>query len=176
MTVPRDLSIKEVNGQLYLASAFSPETRTLFMKSFVVSSAELMKGFGLTPTHGQFKLEMSQLPDNDFTIQLSNEDDLLVIGYDKKSNHYFIDRSKAGIVDFEKGFGRKQLAPRIAIDKNIKLTLFVDKTSIELLADDGLTAMTTIFFLKKPFISIKVEGITGTYSGKISYALSLDPK
>ena len=57
-----------------------------------------------------------------------------------------IDRTKAGKSDFEPGFAKKHLAPRISASGNIDLTLFVDAASIEVFADNGLNVFTDVFF------------------------------
>ena len=45
--------------------------------------------------------------DEDFSVVLTNKDqEELIIGFDKASNKYYIDRAKAGKVDFEPGFAK----------------------------------------------------------------------
>ena len=70
----------------------------------------------------------------------------VVVGYDKKTNKYFIDRTNSGKTDFEKGFAAKHTAPRFSDKRYVDLTLIIDNASIELFADNGLSVMTEIFF------------------------------
>ena len=81
----------------------------------------------------------------------------MLIGYDASENKYYIDRSHSGIVSFEKGFAQKSTAKRLEKSKGVNLTLVVDRSSVELFADDGLTVMTSIFFPTAPFTSIKIN-------------------
>jgi fructan beta-fructosidase len=94
----------------------------------------------------------------DFSITLSNSlGQKLVIGFDKTSNNYFIDRRSAGKVDFAKGFAARHTAPRLASGPKFDLTLVIDDASVELFADNGLTVMTEIFFPDKKFSDIVIE-------------------
>ena len=72
-----------------------------------------------------------------------------MIGYDKASNSYFIDRTASGNVNFKEGFASRHTAPRIANTAKFDVTLIIDVASVELFADDGLTVMTEIFFPAK---------------------------
>ena len=75
----------------------------------------------------------------------------MVIGYDRKANQYYIDRTKSGKVDFEKDFAGRFVAPRISTSTSADITLIVDKASVELFADGGSTVMTCTFFPNKPY-------------------------
>ena len=151
-TIARDLSLESVKGRLYLASkpvkelkSLEQEVETSNEKIKIKGKVDLDKYVGIT--QGTFRLDLSSNADTDLSIILSNNDgEELIIGFDQEKNQYFIDRSKSGEIDFEGGFGRVHFAPRNATGKNIKWTVYVDKASVELFADDGLTVMTDIFF------------------------------
>ena len=82
-----------------------------------------------------------------FTITLSNDaGEKVLIGYDKTSNNYFIDRTNSGKVSFEKGFAKRHTAPRFSSANYMDMTLIIDNASVELFADNGLTVMTEIIF------------------------------
>ncbi|WP_276484078.1 glycoside hydrolase family 32 protein [Paraflavitalea pollutisoli] len=94
-----------------------------------------------------YALSVNSAGKQDFSIRLSNPaGEELLVGYDKKSNEYYIDRSRAGKSDFVKNFARRHVAPRMAQGGVINLTLVVDVASVELFADGGLTTMTSTFF------------------------------
>ncbi|WP_208645631.1 glycoside hydrolase family 32 protein [Mucilaginibacter endophyticus] len=152
MTIPRDLVLKKVNGELLLASVPVAELKN------IVAGAQGTAG-GKLPAQSMLKANIASI--NDYAITLSNSlGEELVIGYDKKANQYYIDRTKAGKVDFQKDFKGRFSAARFATTKTSDLTLVIDGTSVELFADKGLTTMTTIFFPNKPFDHIAVKGIT----------------
>jgi len=152
MTIPRDITLKKVNGEMLLASVPVPE-----LKGIVSGLATTVK----TKLPAQSLLKMRTASLNDYTITLSNDaSEELVIGYDKKTNQYYIDRTKAGKVDFQHDFKGRFVAPRFATAKASDLTLVIDGTSVELFADNGLTTMTSIFFPNKPFDHITTKGIS----------------
>ena len=80
-----------------------------------------------------------------------------MIGYDKGSNSYFIDRSTAGNVSFADGFSGRHTAPRLSQDQRLVLDIIIDNASVELFADRGLSVMTSIFFINAPFTDAHIE-------------------
>jgi fructan beta-fructosidase len=151
ITLPRDLQIREVAGKLYVASQPAPELQAIAGSTATVEMVRVKGrvdlGKWFRSDSGLYRLDLGALPVEDFSIVLNNTaGDELVIGYEKKANQYYIDRTKTGEVGFEPGFARVHRAPRISRDKNIRLTLLADAASVELFADDGLTVMTDIFF------------------------------
>jgi fructan beta-fructosidase len=111
------------------------------------------------------KLEKFQVPSKldfslgkleSFSITLSNdENEKLVLGFDTAANQYYIDRTLSGKVDFQKGFAAVHTAPRLSLDKKLKVSILMDISSIELFADDGMTTMTDIVFPSKPYNHIE---------------------
>jgi fructan beta-fructosidase len=89
-----------------------------------------------------------QLPSNHsgFEFELSNAPgEKVLIGLDD-ANHYYIDRTHAGPANFSTDFPGKHPAPRMITDSLIQLTMLIDRSSVELFADQGLTTMTDLFF------------------------------
>ena len=83
----------------------------------------------------------------------------VVAGYNEEKNSFYIDRTHAGISDFDPHFAGIHYAPRIASSGRSKITMILDNSSLELFADQGLTTMTEIFFPDQPF-SILQAGVT----------------
>ncbi len=102
---------------------------------------------------GRKTLELDTTKGNTVGYVLSNElGEELVFGFDSTKQQFFIDRTKAGKKDFSEKFAsHRSYAPRFNNSPNIKGTLLLDKTSIELFWDDGLTVMTEVFFLNAAF-------------------------
>lgn len=149
MTVPRDLSLQNVDGHWLLVSRPIGGIKALEEKPVVQGSV----------VQPPFRLILSDLPLQDFSITLSNaKGQELVLGYDEATNRYFIDRSRAGRSDFDPGFARRLWGPRLSKTSKASLTALVDISSIELFADDGLTAMTAIFFPDQPFTRVRLGG------------------
>jgi fructan beta-fructosidase len=107
----------------------------------------------------------------DFSIVLSNDiGEKLVIGFDKKENRYFIDRTRSGKTDFEKDFPSVHTAPRFTDNSKMNISLVVDVSSVELFADDGLTVMTEIFFPNKPYDRIHLESSENILIKQMDYS------
>ncbi|MFT4203167.1 MAG: glycoside hydrolase family 32 protein [Chitinophagaceae bacterium] len=158
MTTARELSLQKVGGRYLVASkpfnklrGFQGQTLSVKLKD----GAETTRRLG---THGTFKLDLEKLSVGDLTIELSNDKgDAVKVGYDKTADRYYIDRTQSGIVDFNKNFAGRHSAPRFSDSKSIRLQLVVDRTSVELFADDGLTTMTSIFFPHAPMTTVKIK-------------------
>ena len=84
----------------------------------------------------------------DFEFLLSNAlENKLKIGFHKAENTFYIDRREAGKTDFSKKFATTlSVAPRKVKTSEINLTMILDKTSVELFYDNGLSVITEIFF------------------------------
>ncbi|MEJ7677544.1 MAG: GH32 C-terminal domain-containing protein [Segetibacter sp.] len=62
----------------------------------------------------QYKLNLTSDTIKSFSIVLSNDQgEQVQIGYNKEENAYYIDRTKSGKIDFEKGFAKRFSGPSI---------------------------------------------------------------
>jgi len=97
---------------------------------------------------------------DDFEWTLTNaQEEELKVGFNTKENSYYINRIKAGKTAFSDQFAPYiSTAPKRSIGSKTKVTMIVDKTSIEVFFDDGLTVFTEIFFLEKPFENLRFSG------------------
>jgi fructan beta-fructosidase len=174
MTIPRELKIKVDRNKPYLASEPVNEFAQLNSGSVVWKNASPGKFFDLTTKtknkNGTFKLSISKLPLADFSIVLSNNTgDELIIGYDRKNNNYFIDRTKSGKTDFYSEFAKINLAPRVSTEKNININLIADVSSVEMFADDGLSVMTSLFFPTSIYTKLYIKSAGEIPAGNIQY-------
>lgn len=150
LTVPRDLGLQKIGDQYFLSSMPAPEL------SAITGAAKMLQSGAKLQGPARFDLSSDLV--GSFTIELSNDsNEKVIIGFDKSSNNYFIDRTRSGKIDFAKGFAGKHTAPRLSAAKSFDLTLIIDHASVELFADKGLSVMTEIFFPSSPFNKIKIE-------------------
>jgi len=173
MTLPREMGLEKVNGHFYLTSRPAKEVENLLGASRNSKNVNMDKTFEIaSDANGLFDVELTDLPKENFRVELSNSlNEVLVIGYDQASNHYFIDRSESGKKDFEAGFGKKHEAPRVSDKSKINLRIIADRASVEVFADDGLTVMTDIFFPNRPYSHIRLKTGKKTKVGGIRYAV-----
>ncbi|MCW3108522.1 MAG: glycoside hydrolase family 32 protein [Segetibacter sp.] len=161
MTVPRDLGIEKVGEKYLVTSKPVPELNKLYATAMADGNIAA-SNYNFTQKAGRmtgpYQLHMTADKIETFSFTFSNRlGENVVVGYDKASNSYFIDRSKSGKVSFEKGFAKRHTAPRFSDNENIDLTLIVDNASMELFADNGLTVMTEIFFPNQLLSNIQIN-------------------
>lgn len=156
MTVPRTLSLKEAGGKPYLASMPVSEMERLgdaVKDPGTAADGKLL----INGSDSLFRLSFT-IPDENFEISLANAaGEQFVIGYDKMSNRYYLDRTAAGNAGFYPAFAARHWAPRVG-SGSIKMDLLADLASVELFADDGLTVMTDIFFPGSSYNKVTVTG------------------
>lgn len=148
-TLPRDLTLKKVGEEIYLTSTpvteLSKLEKVVFERKGLTGINSLDLSIGLIEGKGT-RVEMQVNSPGDFSLELGDgKNQRLIIGFEQNKG-YFIDRSNAGNGAFEKNFAKKQFSPRISNADYKKIIVFIDAASVELFADDGLTAMTEVFF------------------------------
>jgi fructan beta-fructosidase len=150
MTLPRDLSLKNIGTDYYVCS--KPAAELKIAESAPLewqnsSSTDFVLRTKEETLSGPARLDMTSDEMREFSIELSNSlGEKILIGFDPKNNHYYIDRTGSGKTDFESGFAKKAVAPRLTPEKKFTLSLVIDDASVELFADEGLTVMTAVFF------------------------------
>jgi len=161
-TLPRDLKLVQAGRQLSLVSVPVKELNAIVKTPVVFKNLQGKRSYDLSatikPFNSRYVLDLTTSNTTSFAIRLHNQaGDELIAGYDKKTNTIYVDRRKAGKVDFEKSFARKALAPRISSSKQLSFKLFVDAASMELFADNGLTVQTNIYFPNAPLDQLHIE-------------------
>lgn len=152
MTLPRDLELRRVDGQLRLASKPVLDAAGLWGQGKALSTGPgpLAEFTQRTGDRFQWTLALKRMDSFRVTLR-SGAGDALEIGYDAGRREYFIDRRRAGDNTFSPAFAGRYAAPRFAVAESGNLALIVDRTSVELFADDGLTTMTALSFPASPY-------------------------
>ena len=152
MTIAREVGLKEINGKYYLAS--TPVQELDKYKGRLINEIQNKRIF-----NGTAIIEAEDVPNDDYSIELSNEHgESVLIGYSKSYNQFYIDRTKSGNTQFHKEFAQVSKAVRISNSSTMNFKLVIDVASVELFADDGLTVMTSIYFPSTPFNTITMNG------------------
>ncbi|RRB04985.1 glycoside hydrolase family 32 protein [Larkinella rosea] len=171
-TVPRTLGLREVNKELFLTSEPVEELDVLNGEPISMKNRKVENRYELTTQNetGLFRLDLKAPNPTDFAIVLANDrGNEVEIGYEKTANAYYIDRTQSGKTGFEKGFGKRHIAPRLSTDSTLSLTLLVDVASVELFADGGLTVMTDIFFPDKDLTRLFIKSARGITFTDLTY-------
>lgn len=174
-TIPRELKLVDVGGQAYLTSAPVKELEKISGSAVTINDANVNGSFDLSPQlkpfGGKYVLNVELDHLQDMALYLTNaKGNEVVIGYDKASNSYYTDRTKAGESGFSQSFARKTIAPRIATGNSLSIKLVVDVASAEVFADDGLSVLTDIFFPEEPLNRLHISAPGPLHIKKISYA------
>lgn len=168
-TVPRDLGIEKIGDKFLVTSKPVSELNAIAQQTTMLSNIDAAN-YNLTEKTGKIsgpaRLQITSDKIESFSITFSNAmGEKVVVGYDKATNNYFIDRTNSGKVAFEKGFAARHTAPRISGNQNVELTMIIDNASIELFADNGLSVMTAIFFPHEIFSDVQIQS-TGNFNIK----------
>ncbi len=147
MTLPRKIYLKDINGSLRVCSSPVKEINSLrtaeYKLNLVPDSAVTITGLN------EFMLDfdLAASGSEEFGLVFSNQlNEKLIIGFNKKENHFYIDRSKCGKTGFSPVFAERHYAPRFDPGESMNIHLYLDHGSIEMFADDGVEIMTETFF------------------------------
>jgi len=169
MTIPRQLKLEDVNGELLLTSVPVKELLTLREKEIKPQITEV-SGYSLINTEDIPIMRSEMLfdfslnsEDSEFGIQLSNKNgEKVKIGYSKNEANIYIDRREAGVSSFSEEFSAVQTAPYKA-DSNIQLHLYIDEASVEVFIDGGKIVMTDILFPTNPYNKVELYSTKGSF-------------
>ena len=149
MTVPRALELSKKGDDYLLLSKPIEE-----LKKLRVSNSEI-KGEKVQLESELIELDL-RTKSTDFRMELTNAlgEKLVLIG---DHDNIRIDRSQSGIIDFEKGFSNLQNAPLNGINVQ-RLTVYLDRSSIEVFVNGGELVLTSIQFPNQPYERLVLEG------------------
>ena len=175
MTIPRELKLKKIGNEFYLSSLPVKEFAAITGKTAVWHNVKINDTHDLSGKaetfNGKYKLSLNAPAEADFALHFSNaKGDELIVGYEKVNNSFYVDRSKSGLIDFEKSFSRKTIAPRIAKNGNITLTVILDIASVEVFADEGLSVLTDTYFSNGILTQLQVKTSAPATFPKIQFS------
>jgi fructan beta-fructosidase len=167
MTLPRELSLKNTEKGLRLLQKPVKEQEILRGGKQNISAQNMSESFALKPASISNELSLSfdltKTTAHDLGVILSNaKGEKVLIGYEKATNRFYIDRRDGGKKDFEKSFAGRHYALRETTSTLLKMNLHIDLASVELFADDGALTMTDVFFPTENFNHISIFSKNGT--------------
>ena len=168
-SVPRDLSLFTVDGETYLQSAPSPELLKLRdiskKRSFKVNGTRTIKDM-IAGNEGAYEIELTienQYADVIGFRLYNDKGEEVDMQYDMKENRFSMDRCKSGDVGFNENFPALTWTAVESGKNELKLHLFVDKSSVEAFGDGGRFAMTNQVFPSEPYNHIDFYSKGGAY-------------
>ena len=171
-TIARDLTLYRQGGDLLLKSAPSKEIEKArstkkSVPQFNVSDSYEIASL-LDGNDGAYEIEM-EIKNNGaekiaFTLQNAKDENVMMY-YDTATRQFVMDRSNSGETSFSPDFPAMTVAPAADVD-DIRLRLFVDRSSIEAFGDGGKFVMTNIVFPAEPYNKMKFESVRGSFTVK----------
>lgn len=182
MTMPRELVLQQVDAQLLVASQPARELLALLQPATLARQGVLLAqpldvSAALAGTDGRFVLRLASTVLRSLTLTLSNDaGDVLRIGHDASSQHWWIDRQHSGAVAFHPQFAGLHSAPRLGDAAGTDLALWFDATSVELFADGGLSVLTSLFFPQQAWRYAVLSSPDGMVLDTLSIQPLRDPR
>ena len=166
MSIPRELTLRRIDGTLRLCQTPVRELQSLRTDSTALKSVELNDESREIDLSGQqLEIIATFAPGNasEFGFRvLKGLNQETVVGYDVKSQSMFVDRTRSGNVDFHKAFSGRHKGP-LSVDANghIHLHLFVDASSVEVFGNEGETVVTDLVFPNSGSTGLEVFSSNG---------------
>ena len=168
-SVPRDLSLFTVDGETYLQSAPSPELLKLRdiskKRSFKVNGTRTIKDM-IAGNEGAYEIELTIENQHADVIGFrlyNDKGEEVDMQYDMKEKKFSMDRRKSGEVGFNENFPMLTWTAIESGKDELKLRLFVDKSSVEAFGDGGRFVMTNQVFPSEPYTHIDFYSKGGAY-------------
>jgi fructan beta-fructosidase len=175
MTLPRELSLATTDAGIRLFQKPVAEVRTIRKEteSYPITAIETGgTNVQLKNSLLELNIEFEKVSSSQFGIIIQHtEEEKTVIGYDAVKETLFVDRTLSGEHSFSTSFPAVQEAPLKLDHQRLKLQLFLDASSIEVFANNGEAAITSLLFpseLGQELILFSNEGTTNVLELKVT--------
>ena len=147
-SIPRTLAVRQVGGQMLMVQAPVRELQSLRGKPFhlknvtpAYATARLAR-LGVKGETYEIEAELEPGSRSEIGFRLRKSDGMeTLVGIVPATDSLFIDRTESGEVSFSKDFPGRY-STTLQDTKRIKLHIFVDRSSVEVFANDGEKVMT----------------------------------
>lgn len=147
-SIPRELRLRRYSDGLRLAQIPIREFEGLRQESIqfrnvnIAQANRRIQDAGFRSKVFEAELELAPGPSGGIGLRvLKNGDEETVVGFNAAESQVFIDRTRSGETSFSPDFPGKQSAT-LEKSAHVKLHLFVDRSSVELFANDGERVLT----------------------------------
>ncbi|WP_338787132.1 glycoside hydrolase family 32 protein [Metabacillus sp. FJAT-53654] len=151
MTLPRELTMTSTEEGVRLVQKPVSEMNkirkeTNIHKEIIIDSNNSVC-FDLNNKLMEIEIEFEQINSSKFDLLIQHsETEKTIISYDVRNSSVLVDRTNSGENSFSTSFPAVQEAPLKMKNNKVKLQLFIDTSSIELFANDGEIAITSLIF------------------------------
>jgi fructan beta-fructosidase len=163
-SIPRELKLKRSTEGVRLLQEPVAELRMLREQHTRVENRSmdaannLLKSAGVRGETLEIVAEISPGEASEFGVMVRKGlGEETVIGVDTKNLTLFVDRTRSGDVGFDDHFPSRDGGPiTLAAGKNVKLHIFVDRSSVEVFGNDGETVISEAIFPKRSSDEIRL--------------------
>ena len=174
MSIPKKLSLTHIHGKKFLTSHPVNELEKLRVQDEILEPVkvrdEVVLSEGLkneslpleiilnfrTQKHTQIGFAER------FGIKLSGSSNQMRIGYDNYHGAFYIDRSRSEITNISETYSTSSYAPYLQTDSITTMRILIDRSSVELIGEEGKRSVTSRFFTKEPLSQISLYAHNGS--------------
>jgi len=175
MSLPREIRLETMDGALHLVQT-AIDDRPAAPATFSLFDQELGEGVVLLPRAAWgsvLRVDATITPGTADEIGLiirggSNEG--TSIGYNASSGCLTVNRKRSGKVDFHSAFASTESAPVTLIGGQVRLRIYVDRSSVEVFAQDGIVTITDQIF---PQAASQEISLYATHGGGHLHSLTI---
>lgn len=169
IALPRDLALRTIDGRPTLVQTVAAEVTAGRVSRPVLADRSVISEevpISLTPETGRaMRVDATIRPGTATRVGLrlrSGPGESTYVDYDVVSRTLGIDRRTSGQAAFAKEFAGVDRAPLDLRDGTVKITAYVDATSIEVFGNDGLVSLTDSIFANPTSTAAGVFADNGT--------------
>ena len=167
-TLPRELGLRRVGGELLLTSVPAREAEKLLGEPFAVPAFAVETEHNVSPLPsgpapaGRIELELEGGDAEVFGCKLFNcRGEYVDICFNRIEGTMLVDRSHSGRTDFSPAFAATRPVP-FASGGRSRLTFWIDRSSIELFVDGGERVATNLIYPSEPYDRMNFYAKGGT--------------
>lgn len=176
MTLPREFFLTTTEAGIRLFQKPVAEVQTIRKESESYPDTAIESGRNVSvPVNNsllELTVEFEKVSSSQFGFIIQHsEEEKTVIGYSAVEEKLFVDRTLSGDKSFSTSFPAVQEAPLKLDNQRLKLQLFLDTSSIEVFANDGEVAITSLLFPRESgqeLILFSNEGTTNVLELKVT--------
>ncbi len=184
-TLPREISLfRAPDGEVYAACAPSPELTALrsgiaqrLDKASVGKNARTLRLPAANDGICEITLDLDASKAETTELVLSNaKGEKAILSYNPQAHTLSFDRRQSGIVDFSENFPAVTTTPTHEVKGKISLRIFIDRSSVEVFANNGEAVMTNLVFPTAPYstLGIAAKGGKAKVSNLKIYSLNIN--
>ncbi|XP_031617397.1 uncharacterized protein LOC116337167 [Contarinia nasturtii] len=168
-TIPRELTLKTIHGQIYLVQQPIRELNNLIdpLRTWSLSKPMKVSGFKTIDLTEEipfvlasayildFEYDIGNVTQGNLSIRFSNSfDEFIAFRYDFSDNSIEFDRTNSGNFSFSSKLVKKE--PRISNSNIFSGKVILDTSSVEKFVDGGLNVFTNLVFPAEPYNKIQL--------------------